>query len=74
MRIQIPEKVREIRYGLYHVGGRMVWFKRLDNPVPGVYSVREDLTSLPSGIYVLRSEIRTDQDVIVRNIKLFISK
>lgn len=52
----------------------MVWFKRLDNPVPGVYSVREDLTSLPSGIYVLRSEIRTDQDVIVRNIKLFISK
>lgn len=74
MRIQIPEDVREMRCGLYHLGGRRVWYKRLNSPVQGVYSIREELAGLPSGTYILRSEICTDRDVIVRNIKLFISK
>lgn len=74
MLILIPEGMREMRLGLYHVGGRMAWSKRLSGMAPGIYSVRKDLVGLSSGTYILRLEMRTDQDVIVRNIKLFISK
>lgn len=74
LRILIPEGAKEIRLGLYQMSGRMVWSKRLSGMVSDTYSVHEDLAGLPSGTYILRSEICMDQDVIVRNIKIFISK
>lgn len=72
--IQIPENVHLIKISLYGLNGRLVVNKELMGVNAGGYSLREVLSGLSVGTYVLHVGMWTDKDVIEKKIKLYISK
>jgi len=72
--IQIPKNVHLIKIRLYGLNGRLMVNKELMGVNAGGYSLREVLSGLSVGTYVLHVGMWTDKDVIEKKIKLYISK
>lgn len=72
--IQIPENVHLMKISLYGLNGRLMANRELIGVNAGDYSLREVLSGLSVGTYVLHVGMWTDKDVIERKIKLYISK